>query len=154
MNLDKKGNVCMENASAATCEMTLVKCQGKGSIFDFFQVIQIFKWGSSFQFFLLLCYPWERQHRISDRWTRKSQEKSCWTFFFFVRMMTFTESISQVLGVWVGDISYKTSLLHVFNSEMFIFFHSYSLCVFSPHYFLFLSMAWSVAGYLFTCKLW
>lgn len=75
-------------------------------------------------------------------------------FFFFVRMMTFTESISQVLGVWVGDISYKTSLLHVFNSEMFIFFHSYSLCVFSPHYFLFLSMAWSVAGYLFTCKLW
>lgn len=139
----------MENASAATHEVILVKCQGKGSVFDFFEVIQIFKWGSSTFTFLSVTLEKVNKEFLIDE--SESHSKNHMGLFF--RMMTFTETISQVFEVWMGDISFKTSLLHVFNSKMLDFFPSTVTLCFFPHYFLFLSMALSVTGYLFTCKL-
>lgn len=125
----------MENASAATHEVILVKCQGKGSVFDFFEVIQIFKWGSSTFTFLSVTLEKVNKEFLIDE--SESHSKNHMGLFF--RMMTFTETISQVFEVWMGDISFKTSLLHVFNSKMLDFFplHSYSV-VFSPLFSIFI----------------
>lgn len=123
----------MENASAATHEVILVKCQGKGSVFDFFEVIQIFKWGSSTFTFLSVTLEKVNKEFLIDE--SESHSKNHMGLFF--RMMTFTETISQVFEVWMGDISFKTSLLHVFNSKMLDFFPPQLLCVFFPIIFYF-----------------
>lgn len=123
----------MENASAATHEVILVKCQGKGSVFDFFEVIQIFKWGSSTFTFLSVTLEKVNKEFLIDE--SESHSKNHMGLFF--RMMTFTETISQVFEVWMGDISFKTSLLHVFNSKMLDFFPSTVTLCFFPIIFYF-----------------